>query len=156
MAYLENGGMTINPLTKEVVSIFFLSFKQLSMQIKDDYWTLQHYELDLPEKWNLSHVILDSNTVKGFVIASVKGNAIHINRLVVAENAHGKGLGKRLIRLLIDKCAGYSLNQITLKVNIDNFDSINWYFNQGFRIVARLADYFEMKMLIDDHRNTSA
>ena len=124
-------------IKKETISSFITALTQLSSQIKDDYWTLDNYEMDLPEKWNLSYMVVEESTLIGFVFASVKNKAIHINRLVVDGTNQGRGLGKKLLDLITSKCLEHSLNQITLKVQVENISAINWYFRNGFCIAGK-------------------
>jgi len=124
--------MILKHLTKENILFYMADMIKISAQLKDDYWTQEHYLMELPKKWKLSFVAIENNELAAFMIVSDKENAHHLHRIVVAEESQKKGIGKNLLSKLKEDAISNSKKELTLKVLSSNAEAIKLYEKLGF------------------------
>lgn len=56
-----------------------------------------------------------------------------IEELVVDKNYRGKGIGKRLIKVVIKKCEELNIGEIEVSTEITNINAREFYKSVGFR-----------------------
>ena len=66
----------------------------------------------------------------------------HVSNFIVATNARGHGIGKKLMDAFIDECRHSGMQQIVLDVYNKNIGAYNFYIEYGFEPI-------EQKMRID-------
>ncbi|MBZ5647584.1 MAG: GNAT family N-acetyltransferase [Acidobacteriia bacterium] len=112
---------------------------RLGTAYSHESWGESQFLLELPEKWELSRVVLDENAVCGFLIASRKGDLMHIHRFAVAEAQRSSGLGRRLL----DELAGGGNERhaagITLSVAAGNDRAVSFYERAAFSVVEQIT-----------------
>lgn len=70
----------------------------------------------------------------GYVsVESTGKSAWHIHKLYVDDTMHRKGLGSKLLNHILNT---YTPKELTLGVNRNNYKALNFYFRNGFTIVA--------------------
>ncbi len=75
----------------------------------------------------------DGDAIVGFAVASRKGNAVHLHRLVVAPSSRGRGLGRDLVLAVAASARASGLPRMTLKVHAGNREARVFYERLGFR-----------------------
>jgi len=60
-------------------------------------------------------------------------NEVELARLIVAPELRGRGLGQRLVRVLVAKAAATGLATAMLRVEPDNVTAIRCYLSSGFQ-----------------------
>ena len=86
----------------------------------------------------LNYFILKiNNSVVGFYEVSVIPPEAEIYDIAVKEEFQGKGIGKLLLKHLIDFCKSKNVNTIFLEVNNINNKAINLYKNFGFNVYSK-------------------
>jgi ribosomal protein S18 acetylase RimI-like enzyme len=107
-------------------------------------WGPEQWLLDLPEKWELSWVLLRAHEPICLLIASRKESALHIHRLVTAVNERDSGFGSQLLQTAARRARAKGCTSITLKVNLANEGAIRFYQRLGFNIVSASAKNLTM------------
>jgi len=95
-------------------------------------WGPEQWLRNKPEKWELSRVMLRGQEPIGFIVASLKGDAIHIHRLAVRDLYRGQGRGTDLLREVARIASQRSISTLTLKVSKENEQALGFYQRLGF------------------------
>ncbi len=138
----------IKPLTPEVVKDNIDALIEMSTQLKGDYWTLEHYLSDMNRKWELSWAVYTNGRLCGFIINSEKQESLHVHRIVIAKEMHGKGIGKLLISKAIEDAKRLGKDAVTLKAEADNPQSLGFYKGLNFEITGEQGDLVLMTLKI--------
>ncbi|MBL7849455.1 MAG: GNAT family N-acetyltransferase [Cyclobacteriaceae bacterium] len=138
--------LSILPMTKEFLRSNIEEFLKVDEVIGRDFWIIDNFLVELPEKWELSFMALNGGLLVGFLIASRKITSIHIHRLAVRSQWQSKGIGETLIRRLFEETR-YAHLPITLKVDTHNARAVSFYIRLGFSVVHQDNDRTEMKRL---------
>jgi len=133
---------TVQTLTRQYLEQHIEEFiSLLHKNLKNEYWTSEHFLSDLPEKWRISqYVINETKNIIGFLIASDKVNNYHIHKFVVDHSYRNSGIGTLLLRNLlstIDK-------DIMLKVSCKNTEAIQFYQQKGFIVSGQDGNMYHM------------
>jgi GNAT superfamily N-acetyltransferase len=97
-------------------------------------WGRRQWLLDLPQKWELSWLLLAGHSPLGFLIASRKESVMHIHRLATAPTDRNRGFGTRLLGVAARHGRAKGCLLITLKVAEGNEGAIRFYQRLGFHI----------------------
>jgi len=138
---------SFEPLSKLSIARNIDTLIELSKTIPFDNWILDNYLLDLPFKWEFSFIVYNNKgVIIGFVVSSLRNKCLHINRIVISKFYQNKGIGADLLNTLIDIAKKQSINNITLKVHVDNLKAINWYKKYKFKVIHEAEkDYLLMQ-----------
>ena len=63
-----------------------------------------------------------------------------VSMLTVASHFQGKGIGKMLLKHVIEDCKKRGMNLIRLEVANDNYNAINFYTKMGFCVSGVLSE----------------
>jgi ribosomal protein S18 acetylase RimI-like enzyme len=138
----------IKPLTPEVVKDNIDALIEMSRQLKGDYWILEHYLSDMNRKWELSSATYVDAKLCGFIINSEKPGSLHVHRIVIAKELHGKGIGKLLISKATVDAQRLGKDAVTLKAEADNPQSLGFYKGLGFEITGEQGDLVLMTLKV--------
>lgn len=138
----------IKPLTKGIITDNLDTFSEMSKQINDDYWTIDHYLADLNGKWELSSVVCIDDAICGFIIVSEKENSLHVNRIVVEKKYQGLGIGKLLLEKAMHDCTRLQKKALTLKVDMSKPEVINFYKHLQFNTTGEQGALLLMELKI--------
>lgn len=113
---------------------------------KDISWNKEKFSTDFPAKWKLSFMNLINEEIVGFAIASTYSNTnkAHLFRLAVKPTFQGKGIGKSMVRHLIELCQENDYSGLT--VEIDRRFPVNDFYTQlGFQklVADELIQYLK-------------
>jgi ribosomal-protein-alanine N-acetyltransferase len=136
------------PLTKINISQYIDAMIEMSAQLKDDYWTAEHYLTELPKKWKLSFVVIKNERLAGFMIVSDKGEAHHLHRIVVSKSFQKKGIGKTLLSKLKEDAIRDCKKELTLKVHSTNTEAIKLYEKIGFVKSGKSDQNYSYKLVL--------
>lgn len=100
--------------------------------IADEYWQREQFLSPATNKWHLSFYLKEAGTerILGFIIASDKGETVHIHKFIVDSEFQGRGLGKKMFNHFLS----LSKKDVSLKVNIENTGAIKFYERLGFAV----------------------
>src|SRR5215469_1435297 len=81
--------------------------------------------------------------VAGYGVMSVGAGEAHILNLCVAEAFRCRGLGKRLLTLLVERAAAAGMGEAFLEVRPSNTAAIRLYLAAGFEQVGMRRGYYQ-------------
>jgi len=117
-----------------------LSVDRSSFQPPYDMWDLDNFLYKLPNKNELSFLLLDKkiNKIIGFLIGSSYSDSTHINRIALAPEYRSKGLGVILTDKFISKSKSLGFKKTTLSTLYDKEHDyvIKFYEKQGYKLLT--------------------
>jgi ribosomal protein S18 acetylase RimI-like enzyme/O-antigen ligase len=137
-------------LTRRQARRYLRSLMDIDAQILGERWTREQWFKDLPGKWEFSKFILRDLEPIGFVVASAKGEAIHVHRLAIRDLYRGKGRGKQLLHEVAKSAQQRSLPTMTLKVSRENERALVFYQRLGFQHADLNGDNIELSTSVTD------
>ena len=115
--------MEIIPLTKDYAiekTDEILELEKNWTEIGDGAWNVNNLLYELPMKWELSHIALDEDKIIGYQIGSLRRGNAFLNKIIVDGNRRGIGIGRKLLKVFLDKCLEKELERIIFRVRTDN------------------------------------
>jgi [ribosomal protein S18]-alanine N-acetyltransferase len=106
-------------------------------------WTEENFRYELeenPAAWNV--VVRDGDAVVGFACAYVVAGELMINDVAVTPGRRGDGIGRALVRHLLDGSIARGCRTATLEVRPANTPARRIYDSLGFRVVGRRRGYY--------------
>ncbi|HZR80695.1 MAG TPA: ribosomal protein S18-alanine N-acetyltransferase [Candidatus Binatia bacterium] len=101
------------------------------------------HELDVPFSRSLvAHPRGDPAAVVGYLVRWHVADEMHLLNLAAASTVRGRGLGRRLLRLLLAEARRKGARVVTLEVSERNLPARALYESLGFRVVRRRRDYY--------------
>ena len=102
-------------------------------EIGDESWTLENLTLDIPHKWELSHLALleEDHAVFGYQIGSLRDGILFLNKIVVDSSKRASGAGRALIKAFLEKGLEKGLTRVRFRVRVDN-PAVKFYEKLGF------------------------
>ena len=131
---------TVKPLTQEVLQQHLPRLVEIDSDTIGERWSASHWLLDLPGKWELSRIATVRGIVTGFLVASRKGDKVHVHRAAVARERRFMGLGLQLVQelaqgALLEGCTG-----LCLKVHKTNIGAQSFFKGLGFRVTGEVRE----------------
>lgn len=108
-------------------------------------WTpgLFLHELKIPFSTTLvARDETDGDTIVGYVCWWVVGDEVHLLNLAVSPERRRSGLGRALVRLVLDEARGHAARVVTLEVRHDNVPGIALYRSFGFADSGLRKNYY--------------
>ena len=128
--------MHIELLTKKLVRLLGQELIAIASDQKDEYWSISHFLLDLPEKWALSFVAFDQNKPIGYAICSRKNKEIiHLHHFMVHSNFRRGGFGTKMISEVELRAINSGARFLTLKINPSNHQAKFFYERFGMKVI---------------------
>lgn len=87
-------------------------------------------------------VIEEHQRVKGYGIMQVIADEAHVLNLCIDSSRQGMGLGRRLLRQLMQVAAGHFAQNMLLEVRPSNKVAIGLYYSEGFNQIGRRSKYY--------------
>ena len=78
----------------------------------------------------------------GYAVISVAAGEAHILNLCSAPEARGRGLGRHMLRLLLQQARGRAVQRVFLEVRPSNTGAIALYHAEGFNEIGRRPRYY--------------
>lgn len=145
---MTTSSVEIRPLTPGIIKENIAALVEMSGQIRNDYWGMEHYLADLDKKWELSSVAFLNGEICGFIIVSAKPESLHVNRIVVSSKFLRTGIGRLFIEKAIKDTKKENKPCLTLKVDAANESVIAFYKNLNFEVVGRQDDLLLMSLKV--------
>lgn len=80
--------------------------------------------------------------IDAYGVMSMAVGEAHILNLCVRPEAQGRGLGRRLLRALVDKARQFEVRTVFLEVRPSNTPAVRLYRSEGFREIGMRKDYY--------------
>lgn len=78
----------------------------------------------------------------GYVLAQGDTQFLHLGTFGIHPEFRGKGYGRQLLRVFLDKARQLAAKQVTLEVRSDNVAAIRLYESEGFKCVGKRRQYY--------------
>lgn len=78
----------------------------------------------------------------GYGVLSAAAGEAHILNVCVAATHRGRGLGRLLVRRLLDLARWHRASQVFLEVRPSNPNAITLYHSEGFNEIGRRNNYY--------------
>ncbi len=88
-------------------------------------------------------VILDQNEIVGYTLITFVAGLAHVINFVIAPSFQHRGLGKCLLKFLLDFLQPQGLKQISLEVAVNNVAAIRLYETFGFNRLGLRKNYYQ-------------
>lgn len=88
--------------------------------------------------WVLDH----DGMIVGYAMLSVAVGEAHLLNLCVAPEQHGRGLGRRLLKRMLDVARWHHARRVFLEVRPSNTAALLLYHSEGFNEVGRRRGYY--------------
>ncbi|MEO7326030.1 MAG: ribosomal protein S18-alanine N-acetyltransferase [Dokdonella sp.] len=90
-------------------------------------------------------VLVGSDEIVGYGVLSTGANEAHILNVCVAPEWQGKGLGRRIVKRLLDLARWHHSERVYLEVRPSNPNAIALYESIGFNEFGRRPNYYPSK-----------
>ncbi len=131
----------LEKLTRITAQKLLPELRQVDLDTMGETWSDGHWLREMPHKWEMSRVAcMSDGSPVGFLVASVRGNALHVHRVAVAKHYRGTGLGTFMLRDAAKRARDVGLTVVSLKVNDANVRARSLYARLGFTVAGRTRD----------------
>jgi ribosomal-protein-alanine N-acetyltransferase len=123
----------------------------LERQVFTDPWSADSFLAEVERRPEVGYPLVvrdEDDRLLAYAVVWFIVDEIHIGNLAVRPDRHREGLGRRLLRHVIDEGRRRDLVFATLEVRPSNFAARALYESFGFREVARRRNYYR-----DDHED---
>lgn len=87
-------------------------------------------------------VLEDAGALLGYGVLSAAAGEAHVLNVCVAPEWQGRGLGRLLLRRLLDLARWHRVQQVFLEVRPSNPNAIALYLSEGFNEIGRRGNYY--------------
>lgn len=87
-------------------------------------------------------VLVDDRMIVGYGILSVGAGEAHVLNVCIAPSQQTRGLGRRLVRRVIDLARWHRAERIFLEVRPSNERAIALYLSLGFNEIGKRPNYY--------------
>lgn len=88
--------------------------------------------------WVLDH----DGAIVGYALLSIAVGEAHLLNLCVAPEQHRRGLGRRLLKRMLDLARWHQARRVFLEVRPSNTAALALYLSEGFNEVGRRRGYY--------------
>lgn len=113
-------------------------------------WTPKHFRDALAGAGALCFVLRAPSpagdgeaSIVAYCIAQIVVDELHVHNLLVRPTERARGVGRRLLRILLEVAAGRGARLALLEVRQSNWPALQLYRSLGFEAVAVRRDYYE-------------
>ena len=140
--------LIINTTTRKYLEDHLNKFHTILQQKKNEYWALENFLQELPDKFQLSLHATINKILVGYIIASSKNDTAYIHKFFVDKEYQGYKIGNRLLNRFYEISGILNFKRIELSVERDNLPAIKFYQKNGFIISGfRLDTVTENKLI---------
>ena len=134
---------TVSPdLSIEAMQLGQLSeLMQIERQAYPFPWRQSMFESSLASKDDC-HVLISGKKILGYSVVSYVLDEAHLLNLCVNPDYSGQGLGRLLLKAMIQRALEKKCVMFFLEVRVSNMPAINLYFSEGFNEVGIRPNYY--------------
>jgi ribosomal-protein-alanine N-acetyltransferase len=108
-------------------------------------WTPAKVKRHVRDKDTMVLIASNEGTMAGFAIMRFGDDQAHLFLLAVQPKYRRTGIGKSMMEWLEKSCRTAGIQVIRLEVRVSNRAAIRFYRNLGYRIIARVAGYYDRR-----------
>jgi ribosomal-protein-alanine N-acetyltransferase len=107
-------------------------------------WSRRHFLAELgAHRYARNLVLHGEEGVLGYACLWLVGRELRINNIAIRGSSRGRGLGRALLRFLLEDAAARGCREATLEVRPSNRAALALYRAHGFREVGRRPGYYQ-------------
>ena len=138
-AYPAPVGVKFRPMTAmDLVSVYAIE----KLAYKEDPWSMAQFKEELAGKNRWYLVAEFEGQAIGYVGALTNGDAVDILTLTVSPDHRRKGIGRELLRRLIDWSRNKKVAAIMLEMRVGNTEAYPLYLANGFVPLQERKNYY--------------
>lgn len=118
------------------------SILNLEKQINSAPWSEQAFRNELGHPHGVFKVAKLDNKIIGYGGVWLVIDEAHITTVAVAEEFRKRGIGKEIVRQLLEEARQRGMTCSTLEVRASNTPAIKLYENLGFKTIATRKGYY--------------
>lgn len=108
----------------------------------DDAWDLRSWWAELAQRPRRHYVVATAPELLGYAGLDLGHDTADVMTMAVAPQARGRGVGRLLLRHLLQAAAGAGATRVLLEVRADNTGALALYRAQGFTQVRVRRGYY--------------
>ena len=108
----------------------------------DDFWNYNVFKQEILNENSQYIVAKENNNIVGFAGILIILDEANITNIVTRKTYRNKGIGKLLLKKLIEFSRNLNLKSMTLEVNEQNIPAINLYKSFGFENAGLRKKYY--------------
>jgi ribosomal protein S18 acetylase RimI-like enzyme len=132
-------------LSPEAIRAQEEEFLRIAEDVEGEYWALEQFLVELPEKWTLSFVAIAADAPVGYAIASRKtSDIVHLHHFMVRPAFRGRGLGSQMMDEVERRARQVGAKTLSLKFRTSDTRVERFYMRLGLRPAGSERDYSYM------------
>ena len=129
-------------LSPQVVTACADQLQAIAADQPDEYWELEHFLLELPEKWILSFAAILKETIVGYAILSRRDRStVHLHHFMLAPDVRGSGFGGMIMDEVERRARDAGACTLSLKFRADQMRVRQFYEHRGLSLAGPRARY---------------
>lgn len=134
--------LKITTFTIDLFDRHEVRFLEIAEDIPGEYWAAENFKLPLPEKWELSLVLMSNGLPVGYAIASRKSERdVHLHHFMVHRDWRGNACGGMMLQELEKRAKASGAERLTLKVMTDSDGAKQFYARHGCQLAESGEKY---------------
>jgi tRNA threonylcarbamoyladenosine biosynthesis protein TsaB len=105
-------------------------------------WSRRAFLWELDSRIAFPLVSIMNDEVVGYLVVWIVGDEMHLGNIAVGSRYRGRGVGRQLMKWLIEEAARRRIVRVTLEVRTSNESAISLYKRFGFEKVAVREGYY--------------
>ena len=107
-----------------------------------DRYRLEELENLLQKDFAKIYLLLCGDLPLGYAVVWIVGNEAELHWLEIFEDFRGRGLGRELLKFLLEELKGRGVKKLHLEVSEKNLPALGLYKSFGFHEVGRRKNYY--------------
>lgn len=108
-------------------------------------WTPARVKRQIKDKNTMVLIASKEGAIAGFAIMGFGDDQAHLFLLAVQPEFRRSGIGRSMMQWLEKSCRTAGIQAIRLEVRASNRGAVRFYRNLDFRILARVAAYYDRR-----------
>ncbi len=132
--------LTIEPMRQ----IHIDAIVEIEHEVFAHPWTAEMFRQEVADnQLSRSYVLLEEGRVTGYIVSWFLREEVHLLNIAVTPSLHRGGLGRKMLKYLIDTASREHKELISLEVRESNNSAIAMYRSMGFVPVGIKREYYQ-------------
>jgi len=106
-------------------------------------WSLKQWEMELKKKYVYTFACFKNNEIVGICLFQIIFCNAELTYFSIHPSFRRKGLGKKLLNVILKQCKSFTIEKIILEVSEKNIAALNFYHSFGFKTVGIRKNYYK-------------